>query len=608
MAILSKEQAKQKVKDPKNKKDLIEAREKKIRNRLHAQADVLTPGFNPLHKPHHQNFLDWVKLLLEDNESFKKFAQLYNPPVPTNELAETIFSEHSRIFKAEDRNIDFSFRTPELTEDAKAYLESIGDQFFWKNEGFERYKNSIDDIIVVDIMDDPNEVKPFYYFVKVEDIIDIENTKVTYDPGDNDEMYLFKTEYIAFNRGEKVIVIDDESYKIFERRENDEIVFIEEHLHYLGYCPARSFWSTPLNSDSRILMKNQFINSLSELDWLLFFEYSKKYLDLYAPFPIYAVYRARCNYKDLDTGNPCINGVITYTVGRGDRAETHTKKCPKCSTGVKIGAGQVLEFGAPQDKDDPDLLRNPVKIIPAEKASLEYIQGEIQRLELEIYQNNVGAEDEGDAPAKNEMQIQKGLESKVSILREIAKNFEIVQTWTYETLFRLRYGVDVEYMINVNYGENFFKPSKDKLIAEIKEAKEAGFASYEIHGKKMQFYEKLYSNNPRKMNRIKILNELDPFPDRDVNEVLEWKQKGAIISQKDLLTKMYFTNLVQRFEREQTSVEVFASKLDFGQRVSLIRGILDKYIADMMPQTNPKEGVDPEGLEREDIEAEARQG
>lgn len=581
MAILSKEEAKQRIKNPKNKKDLIEAREKKTRNRLHAQADVWTPGFDPLSKRHHQNFLYWVENLLEDDASFKKFRQLYNPPVPTNELTETIFSEHSKIFRAQDRNIDVSFRTPELTEDAKRYLEAIGDPFFWQNEAFDKYKNSIDDVLVVDIMDDLSEIKPFYYFVGIEDIIDIDNVKITYNPGDNDEMYIFKTEYIAFQRGDKVIFIDDESYKIYTRRD-DELIFEAENFHKLGYCPARSFWSTPLNSESNILMKNQLVNSLSELDWLLFFEYSKKYLDLYAPWPIYAIYRARCNYKDPETNQACVNGVITWSYGRGEHAEKRTKKCPKCSTSVKIGPGQVLEFGAPQDKDDPDLLRNPVKIIGAEEKSLRYVQSEIDRLEVEIYSNNVGAEDEGNDVAKNETQIQKGLESKGAILREIAKNFEIIQTWAYETLFKLKYGSDIEYLINVNYGQDFFKPNKDRLIDDLKKAKDAGFASYEIHGKKMQFYEKLYSNNPKKLNRIKILNELDPFPDRDVEEVLDWKQKGAPVNQRDLLIKMYFTNLVNRFEREQTSVEVFASLLSYEARIKLIKDIFNNYINEMM--------------------------
>lgn len=604
MANLSKSEALNLIKNPKNSLELSKARQKRIRNRLHAQTDVKLEGFSNLTEAHHVNFLKWVESVLESKESFDRYKKLYIPPVPTNELLDDIFAEHEKVFHAQDRVINVDFENVTLKVDADMYLKRIGDEIFWRTAGFSEYKNSIDNVLVVDlpVESENDEINPYYYFVDIDHIIDIVNTKVLFDADDMDERYLFNTEYIIFRRGILTIVIDDEFYRVFEG-EGNKLRMTSENPHFLGYAPAKSFWTTPLNDETTIRKKNQVINSLSELDWLLFFEYSKKYLDLYASFPIYSVYKTKCNYIDIDTTQPCVNGYITYNERRGDKDVPQKKKCPKCSTAVKVGPGQVLEFGAPQDKDDPDLLRNPVKIIGAEETSLKYVQGEVMRLESDIYRNATGAEREEDnSQAKNEDQIKKGLEAKSSIYLSIAQNFEIIHSWALTTIFKLRYGRDVEMSVGVNYGTNFFKTTREDLITHLKEAKEAGLTSYEIHGKKMSIYGDMFKNNPDKLTRIKILSELDPFPDVNVDEVLEWQSKGAAIDPKDLLKKIHFTQLIQKFEREQTGISVFASKLEFDKRIDAINVVLDGYLDDMMPEESGTGGVG----DRDDIEAIAK--
>jgi len=604
MAKLSKAEALNLIQNPKNSLELSKARQKRIRNRLHAQTDVKLEGFSHLTEAHHINFLNWVEGLLESKESYDRYAKLYIPPVPTNELTEDIFAEHEKVFHAQDRAVNVDFENTSLKVDADSYLARIGDDVFWKSEGFSQYKNSIDNVLVVDLPEESanGEINPYYYFVDIDHVIDIVNTKVLFDANDEDERYVFNTEYLIFKRGKQIIVIDDEFYRVFEG-EGDKLKMVSENPHFLEYTPAKSFWTTPLNDSTTIRKKNQVINSLSELDWLLFFEYSKKYLDLYAPFPIYSVYKAKCNYIDIDTSQPCVNGYISYNEKKGQETIVKKKKCPKCSTSVKVGPGQVLEFGAPQEKDDPDLLRNPVKIIGAEESSLEYVQGEIVRLESDIYRNTTGAEREQDnSQAKNIDQINKGLEAKGSIYLSIAQNFEIIHRWALTTIFKLRYGRDIEMSVGVNYGANFFKTTREDLINHLKEAKEAGLTSYEIHGKKMSIYDDMFKNNPDKLTRIKILSELDPFPDVNVSEVLEWQQKGATIDSRDLLKKIHFTQLIQRFEREQTGISVFASKLDFSKRIDGINGVLDSYLNEMFPEKVEDGGV----VERDDIEAVAK--
>lgn len=612
MANLTQSQALELIKAPRNQKEILRARAKKNRHRLHTEAETET---DYLYGESHAKFLKWVESLLKSDENFARFKSLYRPPVPTNELTESIFSEFERVFEAEDAYDKFEFDTPETEADAAQYRNRLGDSHFWETQGFETFKSSIDNIVVVDLPKLKRNAagqieilsefpEPYYYILDINSLIDIDNTKVKAVDSGGDRFIYFKTEYLIFCEDRRIdtdkkeieiiCVFDDTFYRTYSRKAGADPVLIDEVAHDLGYCPARSFWTTPLNSRSTILKRSVITNSLSELDWLLFYEIAAKYLKLYAPFPIYAVYKGLCNYKDPTAKVKCVDG---YLVGENAPKGEHSSiRCPKCANKIKTGPGNILELRAPQDKEDPDLLANPMKVIPAEEKSLEAVNEELRTKKDSIFKNCVG--DGGDPEnkqAQNELQVQSGFERRTNVLMKVKRNFEIIHLFALDTCYRLRYRERYKGGM-INYGTQFFLKDESAEIQEYKVAKEQGLPTYDLAIRRGSINEARYRNNPDLMQRIKILENLDPLPDLDIKGALELvKLNPGVISAEDMLLKAHFNRLISRFEREQTNVLTFGSAISFDKKIAKILEVLKSYTKELTPtQADPEPESDPD--------------
>lgn len=586
MATITKEQALQLMKDPKSAKEIRRAKQKRLRHKLHTEPETETESI--LLGPQHAKFLNWIKELLNSDENYARFKSLYRPPLFTNELAESIFSQFERVFEAQNSYEKISFSDPELENDANDYRKRIGDFQFWETQGFETFKNSIDNIVVIDLPrlqldDDGNPVsqglpEPYYYILDIDALVDIENTRVKAIDTEGKPFYYFKTEYVIFKADDGLVyVLDDTHYKWFTEKDG-VYTFVAESAHDLGFCPARSFWTTPLNSNCTLQKRSPITNSLSEMDWLLFFSLAKKYLELYAPFPIYAVYKGKCDYKiEGQNKGRCVDGYIEYD-GRANQDINSRVRCPKCSNKIKIGPGNIIELRVPKDKEDFDLMANPMKVIPAEKTSLDHMTQAIKEKQDEIFQNCVGrGHDNKTDQAQNELQIRASFESRTSVLIKIKRNFEIIHTFALDTIFRLRYG-SAYLGLTINYGDEFFVKDETTQSNELELAKKTGAPSYEIATRRSDIWQTKYRNNPEMIERLGILRALEPFPDNSVNDVSNmFKQLPEIVSLKDLAIKMHFNSFVQRFEREQTNINLFARALTMDKKIALIRAEFVKY-------------------------------
>jgi len=386
MATLSNEEALRLIKEPKHQREIQKARDKRIRHKLHTEAEtdvsVLSTAAN--------NFLSWVSGVLNNAATFSRFQQLCRPPYATNELVEGIFTSFEKIFESRNGFEKFDFSSPELEQDFTEYRKRIGDYNFWETQGMETFKNSIDNILVIDlprletdqdgnVIQDSERPEPYYYLLDIDRLIDIDNDKViATDGATGKEFYYFKTEYIIFRDPGKnskyIYVFDDEAYRVFESIDNATPRLISVVLHGLGFCPARSFWTTPLISDTKLLKRGPITNLLSDLDWLLFFQVAERYLQLYAPFPIYAMYRGKCDYKEKGVADArkCVGGYLERD-GQRYTAENRVE-CPKCAQAGKVGPGHMIFIDPPKETGtggDPDLMANPIKVIPAETTSLD---------------------------------------------------------------------------------------------------------------------------------------------------------------------------------------------------------------------------------------------
>lgn len=589
MASLSVSQAILLIKTPKNAREIQKARAKRLRHKLHSEPETECDSAF-IFSPSHTKFLEWVNRILKSEENFARFKELYRPPVPTNELVETIFSQFEKVFESENKYEKFNFTNPDLEPDAIDYRKAIGDFTFWETQGFETFKNSIDNIVIIDLPSlaeqkiNPTDGRPqpYYYFLDIDNLLDIENTRVKAISYGKEETYFFRTEYVIFYEDPTTVcVFDDGFYRTFRYEVGKEPVILSETPHDLGYCPARSFWTTPLNSKTTLLKRSPITNSISQLDWLLAYSYFAQYLKLYAPFPIYAVYKGICTYKDPINKRKCKDGWM-YTEGAAP-GEKSNERCPKCANKMKVGPGNILEVQAPQEKDQPDLLNNPVKIYPAEKESLDAVNTEIESLWECIFENCVGGGIEVDQnQAKNEDQVAAAFESKTNVLLKIKKNFEIIHTFTMDTINRLRYGD--EYIGGIiDYGDQFFQKDESLEIANYKTAKEQGLPTYDLAIRRDKINETRYRNNPDLVERLRILANLDPFPDTDETAMVALnKNMPDTIDPVDLVTKVHFNSFISRFEREQGNLLLFGSKLDFDKKISVIRQVIEDYATEYL--------------------------
>jgi hypothetical protein len=582
------------IKAPKNQKELQLAKVKRTRSKLHTE-----PEIDELQQSESLRlFFLWVGKILNNTENHNRFIQLCRVPVITNKLVDTIFSEFEKVFEAQNAFQKFTFTSPEMEQSFNDYRRQIGDFNFWETQGMDTFKNSIDNMVVIDMPAERkpgSEPAPYYYILDICNIIDVDNTKlVGRDPSDtNKEFYYFKTEYLI-SKGEKINdnqlihAFDDTYFRTFIKDKNNNITLVSETPHNLGYCPARSFWTTPLNSNTTIQRSNPITDNLSDLDWFLFLSVAERYLQLYAPFPIYVLYKSKCNYSDR-IGNQeekCVDGFLEITGQR--RIGKDKKPCPKCSQKMQVGPGNTMLIDAPYDKEQYDKMSNPMKVIPAERDSLDYIRTTLREMKRDIFTACVGrSKDTGNAQAKNEMEVSSEFESSESVLLKIKRNFEIIHEFTITTVARLKYGNQFISGV-VNYGDKFFTKDEARAEQEYNSAVENQLPEYELQNRREDLNNTRYKNDPIKMERVRILDNLLPYPDMSMKALSELRKTNPDeVSQRDFIIKLNFNNYIARFEREQSNINQFASALSFDRKIQLIRDSLNSYVDEYLATLEP---------------------
>jgi hypothetical protein len=92
-----------------------------------------------------------------------------------------------------------------------------------------------------------------------------------------------------------------------------------------------------------------------------------------------------------------------------------------------------------------------------------------------------------------------------------------------------------------------------------------------------------YRNNPDMIERLKILANLDPFPDDNIISIaVTLSQMPEIVDPVDLCVKTHFNRFIARFEREQASLLLFGASLSFDVRIKTIYGILQGYAVEYL--------------------------
>ena len=546
----------------------------------------------------HRDFLSWVQndiALPEDK--YKLFEAMFTAPVCTGELTESIHSEFEKIFEGEDAFIKPEFENPDLEQDADEYRKALGDEDRFRTEGMEQLKTGINSILIVDLPEETegNNAEPYFYWLDIENVIDIELSRVRSVKIGEEKMDLFKVEYIVFEEGDKkVAVFDEEYYRLYQIDDNGTPVLIKEvpHTIYdasgkviegLGQCPARYFWTTSLHSSNPYVKASPISNSLGELKTLLWYKTAQKCSDAVAPFPIYSAMKGVCKYTN-EQGSSCVSGYTDWTeMAEGHEPIIKKVKCPSCNGKKLVGPGTLVHYPAPDGQENIADLRNPVQVLYPERDALDYIDERIDSMEDDIFYNCTGwGGDSGqnNTQAKNQDQIAAGFESKTTVLNRIKTNFELAHTWVLDSVFKLRYGKAYKGLA-LSYGAKFYLKDSDAKLEEYEKKKAAGMPHYELQKDREELSYYQHRSNPDMRERDRILMHLEPYPDKTIEELLLLKEKAPMfIDDEKFIIKLNFNELIKRFEREQMSILTFGMLLEFDKKIEIIKDTLKTYIQD----------------------------
>lgn len=550
------------IAEPRNRATISRAIFQQNRLRFHVQTAVTPYVTQPI-----TDFLAFVSNLIP-HDKFKIFKTMFRYPVKTNEITGICFDKLSRIFDGRNPAFNYQFTNTEQRDDWEDYRQNrLGEPLVWSTKGWEYFKTEINSVLVVDV---PAEQKgelpePYFYWLPIASVISYEA-----DP-DTGVM-----RWIIFRQdGNRIAVIDDESYRVF-RNDHDNIgELLIENRHSLGYCPARFFWNEPLSLADPDMKASPLSKELESLDWYLFFHLSKRQLDLFGSYPIYSGYEKDCDYSNEENGDYCDGGYLKDRQGHYKLdASGLLMRCPKCGDKRIVGAGTFVEVPVPSDKV-PDM-RNPVQILTVDRNSLDYNVAEEERLRTEIITAVVGTNEEiTTRDALNEQQIRANFESQSAVLNRVKKGFEEAQQFVDETVCRLRYGGEF-ISAKINLGTEFYLLDPTQLRERYRTAKESGASEAELDALQQQIVETEYRNDPTQRQRMLLLAELEPYRHLTRAEATDLYSKG-MITEDDLRIKLDFANFVRRFERENTNILEFGSAIPFARKIEIITDKFKEY-------------------------------
>jgi hypothetical protein len=571
------------LKAPAKKKTIDKAIAHQNRIKFHAQTQI-TPIINqPL-----TEFLGYVQSLIP-NDKFQTFKSLFRYPVRSNEVAGVCFDRLSRVFDGRNPAFNYQFKSSEYREDWEYYRQDVlKEPAVWSVKGWEYFKTEINSVLIIDMPKleniDPLDryPQPYFYWLTMDKVISYKADK---DSGVMDWIMFFTDE------GKNIAVFDSEHYEVYAYNKNDRSVgqLLVSTAHNIGYCPARFFWNEPLNLEEPDVKKHPMTESLAGFDWFLFYAISKQHLDLYGSYPIYSGYEQDCDFKLEKDGTMieyCDGGFLRD--GSGNymlNTAGLLSKCPKCSDKRLSGAGSFIEVPIPDEQRGIPNLSDPVKMLGADVATLNYNVTEVDRLSDGLIKAVTGSNSElTKKTAVNTDQVKASFEDQQTILNRIKKGFEDAQAFVDMTICLLRYGTDFV-SAKINLGTEFYVSNPQDLRDRYKLAKEIGASESELDALNMQIIQTEYRHDPTQLQRMLILAELEPFNHLTRDEVLQYFDKG-LITREELALKLNFSNFVRRFERENINILEFGTATDYNNKINIINKKLQDYANETIKRTD----------------------
>lgn len=563
---------------PINKDSLDKAMRHEGRLRFHTEKSM-----EMKQSPALTSFLSFVEDLIP-KDKLVTFKSLLTYPIHTTSLVDNIYRELEKVFDSRNASFTYQFKTKEAGNNWERYRqEKLKEPWIWKEKAWDQMKSHINSILVCDLpLEQTGKYpEPYFYFLDISQVITYQSK------GDN-------LEWIIFNQPDnRVAVFDDTYIRVFEVKDNQIIRTISENEHKVGYCPARFFWTSSISCDLPDVKQAPISKELSNLDWYLFFSTSKRHLDLYAPYPIYAAYESDCDYESEN--DYCDGGYLRGREGHYLRAsENQLIPCPKCSPKRATGAGAFVTQRVPKEGEVD--LKTPVQIITVDGKSLDYNVNECERLKQTITESVIGRGGVvSDKEAMNVTQLEAQFENRTTVLNSLKSNFEKIHYFVDKTMCKMMFGskfIDC----NINYGTQFYIYTVENLQAKYKAAKENGQGESVLDALDELIIQTEYRNNPLMLQRMSILKSLEPYRNYTRQEVLDMDAKG-LLDPILVRIKINFSRYIDRFERENMDLVEWGMYLKYDEKINKINETISNYAEQDSKGKAVKEGFPTEAKE-----------
>ena len=550
MATLSNVDLEKYYRTPQNGISIQRAALDNERQMFHAMLTLRSEDVNG----YKSTFLSKVQTILDNDVKFKKFESFMTYPLVSYALISKASDEFNKTFYAQDRTRELNFVDPALAAEMEEYLVDIDYESTLGQDIFTFVKQAVNTIAVVDVptIEDPKlsvsgaRTEPYVYFV---------DTGKVHDVGVNPNgtiQYLMFIRDAAEEGQRELVVIDGETYRVYSinDRSNGALSEIVNSTHGIGYCPATFIWRDAIDPANKVCRYNTVLEIVEDLDKYIMLSIFREHADLYASYPIMWRYLNACEVDE--------NGNVNKEDYSG-----------------LMGPGQLVQIEMTEAENQR--MSVPVGFVPMDTQILKYIEDKLRKLEVKITKHLTGVDNEiQNEKAFNESQIRSQYETRHSVLRYWAENFQAVDKFLVDTIARLIFG-DVKLGgkfigSTIDYGMDFFLYDTLTATKEYRDGVEAGLPPHMLDLILNKVIQANTRNNPNASERVRIINYLMPA----MHTPLTLLNPAS----DDYALKSNFRYFIDKFELEFGSIIKFGSAVPLPKKIEVIKTQLKKYVTE----------------------------
>ncbi|MGF7219081.1 hypothetical protein GGR92_005261 [Spirosoma lacussanchae] len=556
--ILSDDDALSLLSSPKNKPQLAEAIAWQERVQFHG----LTVR-NRLDSRYFETYLKWVFGFLQATDKQAAFRARFPFPVPTTKLLSEVQDGWMKLFDAVNPSLVIQGRDgidAELIE----YLQTSGEVMFWPDEAIAALVESHNDILVVDIKPGDDGL-PAPYLTRV-NLTAIQSIELR-DDG--------TCEHIAYKTADgRMIVIDDNAYRVYSKAAESDNWTVEVFPHYLGRCPARMLWDERVK-DHAVASHSLIDEVLSDLEDYCFWHVAYDLFKLYGAFPIY--------WTTASTSEAATSAPYQPRNADGTPDAGYPDNCQKPETPAAsswVGPGDVYELPPGTDQ-----IVAPVGIVEPSTDSLTFQDENRDKMYRQLVQYLTGAGGESALMDKavNEKQATGTFASKENVLRYISRHLSAARQWGVLTIGQLRYGISAVVSVAHSFGTEFYLQTEAEMWDGLASAKQAG-APQTILLEKVERIQAFRLRSGGDATRSQILLDLEPMPEMSLSDAKGLLMMG-LTSQQDVAVKAQFNQLIKQCEREfGADIVEIGSALPYSQKIERIKTYLYNNVKTEQPR------------------------